>query len=404
MVRRLVDLLGPTDDAARQALIALAFNSVSSFVAGAVLVGVLGTFRDLPGVLIMVTPAIGLRGNVFSTLGNRLSTAIHTGTFRLSFKRDSVLVQNLAASFVLTMGMSSVLAVMAKIIAVVVGIENTIGVLDLACISVLGGLLGSIPVAIATVALSVGGVRYGWDLDNLVAPTVSTLGDVVTIPALYVAALLVGNGLVAPTLGAVALVVSAGLVVLAWRTGQELLSQVVRESIPVLGIGLLLSALGGLVLQKQVGVLGLIPAILVLQPAFVSSAGALGSILSGRVATNLHLGSVDPTLVPGRTVRSDTSFLFGLAVPVFLLNAVGASLVAYWQGDGSPGVGWVLLTTALAATVTMAAVVAISYYATIGAWRIEVDPDSSGVPIVTASVDFIGTVVLVFCVVTLGLV
>jgi len=404
MVRRLVDFLGPTDAAARQSLTALAINSLTSFAAGAVLVGVLDTFRSLPGVLVMITPAIGLRGNVFTTLGNRLSTSIHTGSFRLTFRPEGVLFQNLLASFVLTTVMSSVLAVMAKVISVVVGIQHTIGLLDLAFVSIAGGLLGSIPVAIATVLLTFGAVRYDWDLDNLVAPTVGALGDALTVPALFLAATAVGKSAVVPTLGAVAMVVSAAVAVAAWRSRRELLAQVVRESIPILTLALLLSALGGLVLQKQEATLALLPAILLMQPAFVSSAGALGSILSGRVGTNLHLGNVDATLVPGRVVRRDTSFLFGLAVPVFLLNAGGATLFAWWQGDAAPGLGWVLLATLISATLTMGFVVALSYYATIGAWRVEVDPDSSGVPIVTASVDFVGTVLLVFCVVSLGLV
>ena len=404
LVRRLVDLLGPTGGAARQSLVALVFNSATSFIAGATLVGILGSFQALPGSLIMVTPAIGLRGNVFSTLGNRLSTSIHTGTFSLSFRRGSVLRQNLAASFCLTMTMSAVLAALAKIVAVTVGIEHSISLLDLATISILGGLLGSIPVALATIALTVGAVRFDWDLDNLVAPTVSTLGDVITIPALWVATLLVGHGALSPTVGGIMILLSVGLTIGAWRSAQEILQQVIRESIPVLLVALALSTLGGLVIQKQVNALALLPAILVAQPAFVSSAGALGSILSGRVATNLHLGSVDPTLVPGRLVRQDTAFLFGLAMPIFIFNALGATLVAGWTGSSqAPGFGWTLLATLLAALVTMTFVVAVSYYATIGAWRVEVDPDSVGVPVVTAAVDFIGTVVLIFTVVSLSL-
>ena len=43
----------------------------------------------------------------------------------------------------------------------------------------------------ATIALAAGSVRYGWDLDNLTAPLVSTLGDVLTLPALWIASLLV---------------------------------------------------------------------------------------------------------------------------------------------------------------------------------------------------------------------
>jgi mgtE-like transporter len=403
LARRLVDLLGPTGGAARQSLVALVFNSTTSFIAGALLVVLTPTFERLPGLLVLVTPAIGLRGNVFSTLGSRLSTAIHLGEFRISFRRESLLFQNLAASFCLTMFMSTLLALFAKVISVTTGIAHTISLLDLMLISTLGGLLGSIPVAIATMALTRGAVRRGWDLDNLVAPMVGTLGDVITIPALWVAALLVGHGAVAPVLGAILGLLSIAMVVWSLRSQLVQLATIVKESIPVLAVAMLLSALGGLVLQKQLGTLTLLPAIFVLQPAFVSSAGALGSILSGRVATNLHLGSVEPTLLPGLTVRRDTTFLFGLAAPVFVFNAVGAFVFSIIQGSSSPGLGWTMLVSMIAATFTMLFCVALSYYATIGAWRIEVDPDSYGVPIVTSAIDFVGTVILIYTVVTLGL-
>jgi mgtE-like transporter len=65
---------------------------------------------------------------------------------------------------------------------------------------------------------------------------------------------------------------------------------------------------------------------------------------------------------------------------------------------------WATIATCLiAALFTMAFVMAIGYYATIGAWRIEVDPDSYGTPVVTSSVDFVGAMAVVFCAVTLGL-
>ncbi|MCC6227166.1 MAG: magnesium transporter [Microthrixaceae bacterium] len=405
LARRLVDLLGPTGGAARQSLVALGFNSLTSFVAGATLVGILPTFQRLPGLLVLVTPAIGLRGNVFSTLGNRLSTTIHAGTFSPSLRRESILGQNLLAGFSLTTFMSVILAFLAKIIAVAVGIPHTISLLDLMLISVLGGTLASVPVALATLVLARSAVRFGWDLDNLVAPTVGTLGDGITIPALWLAATLVGHGKGSQVAGAVVGVAAIIAVVWVFRSPLEQLNQIVRESIPVLGVALLLSALGGLVLQKQVEVLAALPAILLLQPAFVSTAGALGGILCGRVATNLHLGSVEPTLIPGGEVRRDTSFLLGLTVPIFVFNAVGAWSFSAMSPTGriSPGWWWILLIALVAAALTMLFVVAISYYATIGAWRIEVDPDSYGIPVVTAATDFIGTVILVVTVVVLGL-
>ena len=274
--RRLVDLLGPTGDAARQSLVALVFNSSTSLVAGALLGAIVTTFEELPGLLVMVPAAIGLRGNIFGAVGNRISTAIHTGTFRLSTKRESVLTQNVLASLALTVVLSFVLAFIAKVVSVGFGVTGTIPVLDLVVISIVGGLLASLVVLAATVVLSIGAVRREWDLDNLVAPTVSTLGDVVTIPALFLASKLVGQGSSTTALGWLTVAVTAATVVAMARTHLALLRQIVRESLPVLVVALVLSTLAGIAVEKQLAIFAALPALLVLQPAFVSSAGALG--------------------------------------------------------------------------------------------------------------------------------
>lgn len=166
---------------------------------------------------------------------------------------------------------------------------------------------------------------------------------------------------------------------------------------------LILSSLAGLVLQKQSELLEGVRAVFVLQPAFVSSAGALGGILCGRVATNLHLGLTEPTLSPDTTTRGDMSLVMGLAIPLVLFNTIGALITAWLGGSTDPGFWWLLLVATIASVFTMLFVVALAYYSTIGAWRLNVDPDSYGIPIVTAAVDFVGTMALVLTVVTLGL-
>jgi mgtE-like transporter len=350
-----------------------------------------------------MTPAIGLGGNVFTTLGNRLSTSIHTGTFTRSVRPRTILGQNLIASFSLTTFMSVVLAVVTKVIAIAIG-EHTIGLPDLLLISILGGVIGAIPTALLTVGLTRGAVRYEWDLDNLVAPVVSTVGDVLIIPALWVASLLVGHGAVAPSLGVAATLAACVGIVWSLRARLDELRQIVRESIPVLAIALVLDILGGLVLQKQIDSLAVLPAIFVLLPAFVSTGGALGGILCGRVSTNLHLGIVEPTSVPGTEARRDIAFLFGLTVPIFVFNAAGAALFAPLVGDGdAPGWWWTLAVALIAAALTMVTVVLIAYYTTIGAWKVEVDPDSFGVPIVSAATDFFGAVLVITTLAVLGL-
>jgi mgtE-like transporter len=388
---------------ARPSLVALGLNSSTSLVAGAVLGSITGTFERYPGLLVLVPAAIGLRGNVFSTLGSRLSTALHTGQLVLSPRRRGLLGQNVEASLVLTLAMSAVLAVLAWLLSEAVGVDDVTSPLVLAGISILGGLLGSVVVLAATLVLTWGAVRFRWDLDNVVAPVVSTLGDVVTLPALWLAAQAADVPLVADLIGLV--LGGAALVALARsiRSAAPVLAAVTRESWPVLLAAALLSTLAGLALEGRLDTWQALPALLVLQPAFVSSAGALGGILSSRTATALHLGQTAPTAVPSRAVRADAGRVLLLGLPVYLFNGAGAHGVARLLGQESPGLGVMVGLSLGAGLVTVAFALAVGYYGTVAATALRADPDTYGIPVVTSSVDFAGVVALVAAVAALSL-
>jgi mgtE-like transporter len=399
---RLDALLGGDLAGARQSLVALGLNSSTSFIAGGVLGSITGTFERYPGLLVLVPAAIGLRGNIFSTLGTRLSTAIHTGTFRFSPRRDTVLGQNVSAAVVLTMALSIILAVLAKLIAVAFGVGHTIGVGDLAVVSVTGGLLASILVLVATVGMAGGAVRYGWDLDNVSAPIVSTLGDVLTLPALWLATGLLGFHLVTPGLAMVVVVVSLGALVLGWRSQLGDLRRIVHESLPILTLACAISAMAGITVEKRLASFSHYPALLVLLPAFLSSAGALGGILSSRLASKLHLGLVAAENVPSREARRDIALVASLALPIFLFNGVGAHYVGLLLGQASPGLARMVEVTMVGGVVAVAFVLAVAYYGTVAAFRLGVDPDTYGIPVVTSSVDFAGAFALVLAIAALG--
>ena len=350
----------------------------------------------------LVPAAIGLRGNIFSTLGTRLSTAIHTGTFRFTARRDTVLGQNVLAAVVLTMGLSLILALVVQIVLVAFGIENAITTDDLIVVSVVGGAMASVFVLLATVGMAGGATRYGWDLDNVSAPIVSTLGDVLTLPALWLATGLIAITLVTPAIAVVVTVVAIGSVVLGWRSPLGDLRRIVRESLPILSAACAISALAGITVEKRLDSFTTFPALLVLLPAFLSSAGALGGILSSRLASKLHLGLVTAQGVPSREARRDISFVALLAVPIFLINGVGAHLVGTALGQASPGLPRMLLVTALGGVVAVAFVLSVAYYGTIAAVRLGVDPDTYGIPVVTSSVDFAGAFALVLAIVAFG--
>jgi len=398
MLRR---ILGDVD-AARQSLVALALNSTTSFVAGALLGLITGTFEEHPGLLVLVPAAIGLRGNIFSALGTRLSTSIHTGQFTLTARRDNVLGQNVSASIVLTLAISLALAFIAKGVAVALGVEGTIPVSDLVVVSVLGGLLASAVVLVATVGMAAGAVRFGWDLDNVGAPIVSTLGDVLTIPALWVCTALIGVTVVSPALAVLAVIGGIVALVLGWRSELTDLQRIVRESVPILLVACAISAMAGITIERRLESFVEHPALLVLLPAFLSSSGALGGILSSRLGSKVHLGLVVPAAVPGREARRDIGLVSLLALPIFVFNGAGAHLVARLLDQESPGLASMLQVSLLGGVLAVLFVLAVGYYGTIAAVRFGVDPDTYGIPLVTSSVDFTGAFCLVLAIVAVG--
>jgi len=398
MARRLL----PGADA-RQGFVALALNSSTSLVAGAVLGSLTATFERRPGLLVLVPAAIGLRGNVFGSLGNRVSTSIHAGELQLRLRRSTVLGQNVLAAGALTLGMSLVLVLIAALVSIGLGLGPTIGLADLALVSVGGGALASLPVLAATLGLASGAVRFGWDLDNVTAPLVSTLGDVLTLPALYLATGLLGVGLLTSSLGWVLAALAIASMVAGARSSLPQLRRIVRSSIPVLVMAGLVSSLAGVALERRLGTFSAFPALLILVPAHLSSAGALGGILSGRLSSQLLLGLAPPTAVPSRAARRDLWFVSGLSLPVFAANGAGAHLVAGLLGEASPGLGQIVAASVLSGVAAMLVVLVIAYYGTMVTVRLGIDPDTYGIPMVSSTVDLVGALTLIIAIATLGL-
>jgi mgtE-like transporter len=299
--------------------------------------------------------------------------------------------------------MSFVLVLIVALVSVGLGLGHTIGLADLALVSVGGGALASLPVLAATLGLAAGAVRFGWDLDNVNAPLVSTLGDVLTLPALWLATGLLGFGLVTTSVGWTLAVLSVAVTVVAARSALPLLGRIVRTSLPVLALAGLVSALAGVVLERRLVTFSALPALLILVPAHLSSAGALGGILSGRLSSQLLLGLAPPTAVPSRAARRDLWFVAGLSLPVFAINGAGAAMVAHLLSEASPGVWQMVAASVLGGAAAMVVVLAIAYYGAIVAVRTGIDPDTYGIPMVSSTVDLIGALTLIVAITTLGL-
>src|SRR5680860_973595 len=74
------------------------------------------------------------------------------------------------------------------------------------------------------------------------------------------------------------------------------------------------------------------PALLVMVPPFLADAGALGGMLTARLSSRLHLGTVSPRAMPGSEVKADIVLTYTFAIFIFFLVGVTAELAAVWTG------------------------------------------------------------------------
>src|SRR3954466_334281 len=325
---RMRALIGADPASLRQGLAALLVSSGGDLLAGLTLGAITGTLADLPGLLVLVPAAIGMRGNVFGALGSRFGTSIHAGTFSLSRRAETVVGQNIIAAMALSLSISFALAVLAKAVSIGFGLPHTISIAYFIVISIVGGVISSVFVLLLTLGVAAGSVRFGWDMDNVAAPLVTAAGDMVTLPSLFLATFIIGPGIVTPILAAVLSLLAVAALVAAFRSGLPIAVRILRESIPMLLIAGLIDVVAGLTIEKRLESFLAFPALLVLVPPFLEDTGALGGILSARLASKLHLGVVEPVNVPQRAARNDFILTLFFAIPVFVLVALSTNVAA----------------------------------------------------------------------------
>ena len=368
-------------------------SSLGDLFAGAVLGSITGRLEALPGLLILIPPAIGMRGNIFAAMGSRLGTALHLGAFEPALRRGAVLGDNVSAATVNTLVLSVAMAPMARIACVAFGV-TAISTVDFMVISVVGGVLASAVLLVITVFIAIVSARKGWDLDYVSPPLVTFIGDVVTLPSLVVASYLARIPYVTP-LVATAVLFSACAVV-AWELwhANARARRIVKESIPVLVLAAIVDIVAGVTLDKRVETFLVFPAFLVMLPAFLEDSGSLGSMLAARLSSRLHAGIISPSPYPLEALP-EFALLFILSIPVYLILGVSSSIVSAVIGAESPGVLAMLGITLGAGLLATIFAAVVAYYGAIASYRIGLDPDNHGTPLVTSSMDVAASVALI---------
>jgi len=136
---------------------------------------------SLPILLVSIPVINSIGGNLGSIVGARLASGLHIGSIEVSF-RDPELRDNIIIALLMGFITYFILAIGIYLFSMFIGIEvRNISMIEFMSIIISVGFLLSCIVILVSVVTAVISFRRGIDPDDMVAPVVSTTGDLMGI-------------------------------------------------------------------------------------------------------------------------------------------------------------------------------------------------------------------------------
>ncbi len=359
---------------------ALTLCALGEVAAGSIIEGGLPILLSIAGLMAILPPAMGMRGNVFGSLVSKLSTRLHLGTVEPSLRDRTLARLGLMAQWEV-----SILSVVIPLL-VVASMMRPDMLLPLVFIALFGGLIAGVATLFVALSVTVMAHRRGVNPDNIASPVVTTAADFITAPA-YISvaslALVIGPAaMLALTL--VALAVLAVGTLRARRMPE--IRESVKQRIPVLLLSAGMSTVAGLFLEGNLTALSSVPFLIAIVPVVNGQGGNLSSVLASRLSTAYYLGSGEVGLRHGE-----------------FLNALAAGSIVYGVifAVVAPGAGDAVLPFALLMALMLLATCltgwVLSHIFTMLSIRLRLDPDNTVISVLTSSMDLAGISYVLIC-------
>ncbi len=345
--------------------------------------------RDLLSGLPLVTSLIpvmaSVRGGVYSSIGSRVSTLLHLGYELGGLGGD--FARRLHRSVYL------VLLLLGVYVALLTGLLHPDISLPQAIYAALASLslahLAMFPLVLlmARVVFS-----RGLNPDNIMAPLITLLGDLWTVPTLLLVVLVLARWGWVPAILLMAVLLSLNLAAAAIGLSKKGGPRVERQVVGQLGASMLVAiameVLAGLLLSLGFHRLASHPGLLASLPIMMQAGGAIASISGSRISTFLHLGSYPPRLLP--TPMLVVEYARGLVLAAY--SYALAALVG-WAGSRTMGLqvtltGLLPQVLAIGMAVALAAPLA-AHVVGVLVFRRGWDPDNISIPLLTSLVDLL---------------
>lgn len=391
----------------KESLIALILSSLTAVLAGLFLGTAEDTFVLVPGLILLVPAAIGMRGNIFAALGSRLGSALHLGSVKTYSLKNDVVRNNIYSTLTLSLILSVFLGFLAKGFAVGLGLKS-ISVFSFVAISFIAGFLSGVVLLFMTFAVAFKSYRRGWDPDNITSPIITALGDFFTIPSLLFATQIVTSMNQDTVVYIAQLVTLAAALNICFLFIQKLRNKslpyrkIALQSLMVLVLAAVLDGFAGAMIELNIHKLISLPMILVMLPAFLETGGNVGNILASRLATKLHLGTIVSFRMTG-DLRSEIFGSMALAYITFPLLGFFTYIFSSLFGiSGLDIIGAVLLST-VGGIILHLVIIFFTMFTAIISFKYGLDPDNVTIPLLTSVTDIIGVIVLLAALKLLGI-
>jgi len=343
-------------------------------------------FTLLPALIILIPPSTDLRGNIYGSLGSKLGTYLHIGKIEPKFKIDPKITENLLLSLFLLLGVSIFIGF---IVAKVSTSDLVVGI-NIILIAAIAALLSSILMMPATLAIAIGSYKKGWNPDNITAPIITLIGDMVTLPIIFLSTTIV-LAMVLPIKLILIIIFILILIILFNKINKK----DVKESLPILILCSLISLCAGLILSHRIEELIIVPGILTIVPAFLVDGGAISSIIAARLSSMLHLGILQPKFIPPKEILKGFLVMHLIGFVVFTSVGIVGQLANHVLSIPTIPTLYMLASTIVAGQIVIGISNFLTYYISIISFKKGVDPDNITIPILTSLMDVIGSFSLI---------
>ena len=174
-------------DILRQSLPLLILCGIGEIFAGRVFGGMAEFLEHLPGLIVLIPAIMGLKGNIDITLGSRLGSAAHIGVISAGNIWNEETKQNVLASIALGAIMAVIAGIFAHLTCLAFNLPS-LGIINFVCVALIAGLLAGIILAFVTIGIIILAFKRGYDPDNITAPLLATVGDIITLGCIFLTA------------------------------------------------------------------------------------------------------------------------------------------------------------------------------------------------------------------------